>query len=238
MFTSTEYPADQLIELHNELAYAHSWPMRIAFYSRQTAASGGATTVGDSRRVIELMPAHIREEVAAKGVAYVRNFGAGIDLSWQEAFQTEDRAEVEAYCEQAGITFAWGTGDRLRTTQVRPGVERHPRTGEQVWFNSIPHFHPAGLDPAVRDSLRSLFDDDSLPRNATFGDGSPIPAETVDAIRAVCQAATVRWTWQDGDVMLLDNMLTSHGRDPYRGERQVLVAFGDAVDTTSERAAS
>jgi alpha-ketoglutarate-dependent taurine dioxygenase len=233
VFTSTEYPSDQAIELHNEMSYAHSWPMRIAFYSHRTAPTGGATTISDSRRIHDLMPAPIREAIQAKGVAYVRNFGAGIDLTWQEAFQTSDAAAVEQYCSRAGISYEWLADGRLRTTQVRPGILRHPVTGEQVWFNSAHMFHPAGLAPAVQRSLNDLFDEHSLPRNALFGDGTPIPAQTIETIRAVCREATVRFAWQDGDVMLLDNMLASHGRDPYEGPRQVLVAFGDPADLST-----
>ena len=36
--------------------------------------------------------------------------------------------------------------------------------------------------------------------------------------------------WQEGDVMLLDNMSVAHGREPYVGEREVIVAMTDVVD--------
>jgi hypothetical protein len=43
------------------------------------------------------------------------------------------------------------------------------------------------------------------------------------------QLLAVRQAWQPGDVMLVDNVLTTHGRDPIRGDRKVVVAIGDPI---------
>src|SRR5205809_1128837 len=80
-----------------------------------------------------------------------RNFNGGVGLSWQTAFGTDDRAEVERYCVQSDIQWEWQDEDRLRTRQIRSAVARHPRTGEPVWFNHIAFFHLSTLEPQVRE---------------------------------------------------------------------------------------
>ncbi|MFC5655112.1 amino acid adenylation domain-containing protein [Streptomyces nogalater] len=227
VYTSTEYPNDQYIEQHNEMAYAHVWPSRIAFFAKVAATEGGATPVADSRAVYRALPERIRAPFEEKGVMYVRNYGAGIDLPWQEVFQTSDRQEAERYCRASGIEFTWLDGDGLHTRQVGPAALDHPTTGERVWFNSAHMFHVAAFEPAARTSLRTLFTEERLPRHAYYGDGTPIPDEVIEEIRAVYRELAVSFPWRRGDVMLLDNMLACHGREPYQGDREVLVAFGD-----------
>ncbi len=33
--------------------------------------------------------------------------------------------------------------------------------------------------------------------------------------------------WQEGDILLIDNMLAAHARSPFTGPRKVLVAMAD-----------
>src|SRR5260370_33706541 len=133
VFTSTEYPAHQSIPLHNENAYARDWPMKIWFLSLRSAATGGETPIADSRRVYRRIPANIRERFARHGVMYVRNYGSGLDLSWQEVFQTTDKTEVENYCRAAVMDLQWLADYRLRTRQGCHGVAADPITREINW---------------------------------------------------------------------------------------------------------
>ena len=158
---------------------------------------------------------------------YVRNFGTGLGLGWRDAFQTEDRGEVEAYCGENRIELEWRGGERLRTRQVRSAAALHPRTGERVWFNHATFFHVSTLEPRTRDVLLSALAEDELPNQTFYGDGSPIPPEVMDALRAAYHQATVRFPWEAGDLLLLDNMLTAHARDPFKGPRRVLTAMAD-----------
>jgi alpha-ketoglutarate-dependent taurine dioxygenase len=227
VYTSTEYPPDQEIMLHNEMSYAHRWPMKIWFYCARAAAQGGATPVGDSRQVYRVLDPAIREEFERKGVMYVRNYGEKVDLPWQQVFQTSERARVEEYCRAAGISFHWKDGDRLRTSQVRPAALRHPQTGELVWFNAAHMFHVTALDPATCASLRALFGEDDLPRHAFYGDGTAIDAAVIAEIRRVYRACAVTRPWREGEILMLDNMLAAHGREAFVGPREVLVAMAE-----------
>jgi alpha-ketoglutarate-dependent taurine dioxygenase len=235
VYTSTEYPSEQSIALHNEFSYGMSWPMRICFFCLEAPLTGGETPIADCRKVYELLDPEIRGRFIEKQVMYARNYGSKIDLSWQTAFQTTDRAEVEEYCRNAPIDFEWLDGDRLRTRQVRESVATHPKTREVVWFNQAHLFHMSNLDDDIRESLEATFDAQELPRNAYYGDGSAIENWELDLVREAFAKATVLFRWQAGDVLVLDNMLVAHGRTPYTGDRKILVAMADPL---SRRGAS
>jgi alpha-ketoglutarate-dependent taurine dioxygenase len=227
LYTSTEYPAGETIPQHNEMAYTNEWPLRIGFYCQEAAAEGGATPLSDSRRVLRKLRADVIARFRASGVRYVRNYGLGLDLSWHTVFQTDDRAEVEIQCRERGIECQWD-GDRLRTSQVCQALATHPVTGEEVWFNQAHLFHVSSLGAEMQAEMLSVLGEENLPRNAYYGDGSPIESATLDHIRDAFSSETVDFPWQLGDVLLLDNMLAAHGRRPFRGSRRVLVAMAQA----------
>ncbi|MNJ78479.1 Taurine catabolism dioxygenase TauD, TfdA family [compost metagenome] len=47
----------------------------------------------------------------------------------------------------------------------------------------------------------------------------------------------MRFDWRKGDVILLDNMLAAHARDPFEGPRKIVVAMGEMVERRSLEAA-
>jgi alpha-ketoglutarate-dependent taurine dioxygenase len=227
IYTSTEYPADQYIPLHHEMSYSHNWPTKIWFFCALPAQSRGRTPIADDRRVFQKLNAKIVQRFIEKKVMYVRNYGEGVDLSWQEAFQTEDRAVVMNYCRKTGMQAEWRDNDRFRTRAVRQVIATHPQTGDTVWFNHAHMFHVSNLSSAVRDALLAEFKEDELPRNAFYGDGSAIESSVLDEIRETYNAAAIAFPWQTGDVLMVDNFLVSHGREPFVGARKVLVALAD-----------
>jgi alpha-ketoglutarate-dependent taurine dioxygenase len=227
VYTSTEFPADQSIPLHHEMAYSHNWPSKIWFYCAQPAQEGGCTPIANDRVVFHLIDPKIKERFMQKGLMYVRNYGEGLDMSWQVAFQTDDRSVVEEYCRAAHTQFEWRDGDRLRTRQVRQVTVRHPKTNEMVWFNHAHLFHLSNLPEEVRNALLAEFKDDEIPRNAFYGDGSPIESSILDEIRDVYLRSSVIFPWRRDDVLLLDNFLVSHGREPFVGPRKILVAMAE-----------
>lgn len=226
VYTSTEYPADQSIPQHNEMAYARIWPKNLWFYCAQAAEEGGATPLADSHRVAARLDRTVLNSFAERGVRYVRNYGTGFDLSWQQAFETDSRTEVEALCQAQGIEFTWYGEDQLRTSQVCQAVIEHPVTGAELWFNQAHLFHTSALSDEVGAELLES-DHSEIPRQVYFGDREPIADSVLDQVRAAYASETIREPWQNGDVLLIDNMLVSHGRDPYQGPRRVLVAMTD-----------
>jgi len=227
IYTSTEYPAAQSIPLHNEMSYSLTWPMKIGFFSIKSAEQGGETPIADSRKIFQRINPKIKEKFIEKKVMYVRNYGDKLDLSWENVFQTRDKSKVENYCRNASIEFEWKDGNYLRTYQVCQAIAAHPATREMVWFNQAHLFHISSLNPEVRQTLLSTFKEEDLPRNAYYGDGSPIENSVLDEIREIYQQEAVIFPWQERDILLLDNMLAAHGRLPFVGSRKVLVGMAN-----------
>jgi len=153
--------------------------------------------------------------------------GDNLGLSWQEAFQTDDRGIVEDHCRREAIEFEWKDENRLRTKQIRPAVRTHPRTGDEIWFNHAVFFNVHSLAPAARDALRVGFDDFDLPFNTFYGDGSAIEASVIEQIYEIYRQEQVAFDWQLGDILMLDNMLVAHGREPFVAPREIAVAMAD-----------
>jgi alpha-ketoglutarate-dependent taurine dioxygenase len=227
IYTSTEFPADQSIVLHNELSAAMTIPMKVWFYCLQPAEQGGETPIADVRKVFERIPPNIREQFIQKGWLLIRNYGDGFGLPWQCSFQTTEKSVVEEYCRSNAMELEWKDGDRLRTYQVRPAVAKHPRTGEMVWLNHIAFWHTASLSQEVHETLAAEFEEVDFPYYIAYGDGSRIEDAVIDHLREAYQQEMVVFSWEAGDVLMLDNMLVAHGRKPYQGTRKILVAMGE-----------
>ncbi len=239
VYTSTPYPNDKAILYHAESSHLHSWPRKINFFCVKVASQGGCTPIVDLRVVYQKLDPAVRQKFEEKGLMYVRNFSPGVDVPWQRFFHTEDKAVVEAECKKAGMQCQWTHGgENLRVGQVCRAVSRHPVTGEKTFFNQVQLHHVYCLDPAVRESLLSIFSREDLPRHCYFGGGSEIDDSIMEHVNAVYEQNAVRFQWQAGDMVTLDNMLVAHARDPFVGERKILVALGDMItDQEAERAA-
>jgi alpha-ketoglutarate-dependent taurine dioxygenase len=229
IYHSTPYPPDKTILFHNESSHLPKWPLRQFFFCIIPAKEQGTTPLLDCRVVADRLDPEILAEFEGKGLMYVRNFSPGLDVPWQEFFKTDDQAEVERMCADEGMTCEW-TGDQsVRIKQRGPGVVRHPRTGEKLFFNQVQLHHTYCLDPETRDSLRQLFAEEDMPRNVYFGDGSLISDDVMERIGELYEELCVEFPWQPGDLIAVDNMIVAHARRPYVGPRKILVAMGEMV---------
>lgn len=226
VFTSTEYPQQESIPLHNENSYSHEWAMKIAFFCLVASRAGGETPIADSRKIYQKIPREIRDKFEKKGVMYVRNYGK-MGLPWQEVFQVESEPEVEAYCRSANIEFSWKKDGGLKTWQICPAVQKHPFSGERVWFNQAHLFHISNLPQENRMALVDAYGEAELPRHSFYGDGEEIELDVLDCIRKVIESEKIKFQWSKGDLLLLDNMLFCHGREPYEGARKILVSMAE-----------
>ncbi|MFF7372232.1 TauD/TfdA family dioxygenase [Streptomyces tricolor] len=228
VYSSSAWPADEPMCMHHELSYAAEVPGLILFGCLTAPTSGGLTRVADSQQVLRMLPPELVARFERDGWLLTRMYHE-IGVSWQEAFGTGDRAAVDAYCAAAGLDHEWLPDDRLRTRQRRAAVLPHPRTGVPVWLNQAAFLNERTMDPAIRDYLVDVYGPDGLPFNTAYGDGTPLSAETVETINAAYRAASIGEPWQSGDLLLVDNLRMAHSRDPYEGERDVVVILGNPV---------
>lgn len=229
-YRSTPYPERQMILYHNESSHLPRWPRRQFFFCELPSTVGGATPIVDCRAMLRELPAQLVDTFERKQLMYVRTFTRGLDVPWREFFDTDDRRAVEARCDAAGVQYEWLPNDELQTRTVCPAVIVHPLTGERSFFNQVQLHHVACLDPDVRMDLIDMVGLKRMPRHAYFGDGSDIGDEAIALIGAAYERCAVRFAWQAGDVLMLDNMLVAHARDPYSGPRKVVVAMSELVD--------
>jgi len=226
VYISTEYDAAFPIKMHNELSYANYWPSRLLFCCTLPSATGGETPLADSREVLRRLNPDIVKEFSAKKVRYVRNLhdGQGLGPSWQDTFKTDDRKQVESYCIREEMKWTWKPDGGLKLEATRPPVRQHPRTGESVWFSVAELYHPCHFEQEYYEALLAEADGDEegLPLYSSFGDGTPIGNELVQEIIGTIEKQRQLRTWKRGDLLVLDNMLASHGRMPYTGKRQIL----------------
>jgi len=228
VYSSTEYPADMTLSLHNELSYTDAYPSRLFFFCLVEPTSGGQTTLGDSRRILRSIDPEVVELFRTNGVRYVRNLWPhkGSGYSWQEALETDDRAIAEERCRAIGADFSWRADGVLRVSQARPATAIHPATGEEVWFNQADGFHPSALAPDTYAELLDLCGtEEEFRLNSSYGDSSPIPLAALENIRAALRDETVPHRWRAGDILVLDNLLAAHGRMPFSGLRKIALAM-------------
>ncbi|MGW5054167.1 TauD/TfdA family dioxygenase [Actinokineospora sp. NPDC004072] len=227
VYTSTDYPPDEEIFLHNENSYQAAWPLTLFFYCVEPPTTLGATPLADVREVYRLIDPQVRAEFEARGWMLVRNFHPDFGAAWQDTFNTTDRAEVEQYCAANGITCQWQGKDGLRTRAVRRAVHLRPGSDVPRWFNHMAFFHVSTLPADLSEGLRSMFAPDDLPTNTFYGDGAEIPADVLDHVRGAYRAATTRFDYHRDDVLVVDNMTAAHGREPFTGPRKIAVAMAE-----------
>jgi alpha-ketoglutarate-dependent taurine dioxygenase len=240
VYTSTEAPAGVKIPLHAEMSYLPAHPRHLFFACTEPPARGGETTIADARAVLAALAAPVREAFVGRGVRYLRAIRGrsfvferserlkAASKSWMDVFETERRDEVEERCRELALEYRWLPSGHLVTSTVRPAVIAHAVTGEALWFNQAHLFcfsplwmgrlyYALSLVVQPRQKTRS--------HHALYGDGGAIAPETLAHVHEVLERQTIAWRWERGDLIIVDNETTMHGRNPFRGSRRVLVAM-------------
>lgn len=227
VYTSTEFPRQHEISLHNELSYVRSPPQKIAFCCLKSAEEGGQTQIADVSRVLDKIDKDIVDEFFAKGGWMLRrNFVDGFGPTVFDSFKMSDLEQIKKYCLDEGINLSLVSKSHVATAQVNDIVHSHPVTERKLWFNHVSFWHKSSLSSEVRAKLSEVFEESEFPYSTYYGDGSAIPSDVIEKINLAYKEEEVVFDWRDGDVLLLDNFRIAHGRKPYKGDRSVVVVMG------------
>jgi alpha-ketoglutarate-dependent taurine dioxygenase len=229
LYSSATWPQNQPMCMHHELSYALEFPGLMMFACLGAPTEGGATSVADAEAVLAALPADLVERFEREGWVLARSYNDEIGASIADAFGTDDRDVVEAYCRANAIDFEWQPDGGLRTRQHRSAVLHHPVTGRRCWFNQIAFLSEWTMAPEVREFLVEMYGADGLPFNTLYGNGDSIGEDVVELLNEVYDANTSREPWHAGDLLLVDNVRTAHSREAFEGPREVLVGMADPV---------
>lgn len=255
VFSASELPAHYPIMQHCEMSFLPSAPRRLMFFCHEAPTFGGETPICDFRQLAINMNPKIKEEFSKKGIKVIRNYCApgnekkdSFQLKpWTDMFQTTDKSIVEKKCTENNITVEWLKDDALRLTSTQDAFKTHPITGETAWFNHLQVFHIVGASTeyakiarrqktAISWALHLYLQATTLVKKITekpeeramhvcFADGSEIPTSYIQHVQDLIWDYMYFLKWEKGDIIVIDNFSTSHGRMPYKGPRKIYVSW-------------
>lgn len=224
VFTANESPADQLIPFHHEMAQSRTHPGVLFFFCLKAPQEGGETPIVLSSLVYERIKDEFPEFVAEleeKGVRYVRFLpeeddpSSAIGRGWKSTFAVEEKGEAEGVGKEMGMELEWLEGNVLKTTTaVMPATKRDVRTGKTCWFNSIVAAFTGWKDKR-NDPYKAV----------VLGDGQSLDAGILGRCLEIMNELAVAFEWKRGDVLMVDNWVTLHSRNSFKGERIVYASL-------------
>ena len=227
IYTSTDYRREAAIFFHNECCTRASWPMKIAFFCKHAPKRGGRTPICDIEHVTRHIPEAIEAEFRERGIRYIRNLGGPLGHSVEYSFGTSDPVRLNQLFAAQGVSASWLSKDRIQLTFERPAFVKHPSTGAELWFNNALFWHPASLDGLLRLAVKNRSESD-LAFYTRFGDGGEIPHDTLARLIRAYKESALSFEWQDGDLLVLDNMRFAHAREAYDDKcREIWFAMGE-----------
>jgi alpha-ketoglutarate-dependent taurine dioxygenase len=246
---ANEAPKEVLIYNHNESPQVPHAPEYIFFYCHRAPQEGGETPISSSlelfARAQQEIPDFI-DQLARKGIqskvtyrvdkqhaggsTLKQAFGKDIDDGDDAATRKQKiEAQIKRYNRGQHTTWEWQDNDQtLILTHHLPAIRTHPHTNLPTLFTGLAAYYRTALAPSLTPSA-------SARKNVTqqlFGDGTPIPDHYLSKLAEITDDIRVLHKWQEGDVLVYDNVIAQHGRQPWGGEqgdRVVLASLWDGV---------
>ncbi|KAK1300825.1 Clavaminate synthase-like protein [Acorus calamus] len=221
VFTANEAPIDQFINFHHEMALMKEFPSKIFFYCFEPAPVGGETSIVPSHVIVEKMEEQmpkVMEKLTDVGLILCvstakdedEDSGQVISKTWKWLFKTDDKFEAEKRARQklscTSINFKDDGSAEFTYGPVHPVREFG---GKKAWFLPILGYSANEKDVA----------------DTSFGDGSNVPQEAMDAYKGILEETCVDLKWKKGDVLLIDNLSVQHARRPGKPPRAIYASI-------------
>ena len=235
--TPVPYSNKEKLKWHNENSFHYRWPSKIFFSCVKACTKGGETPLVNMRELYKRLPRIIRAQFERKGVSYVRCYVPDLGLSYKETLNVKSKDEANDFCLKNHMNYEW-LGDVLKTTSHRPAVIKHPVLNEKCFVAQILHWHHRCLADGVRKCLLECYGEDAMPRSVLYGNGEKIEDSVIDEIIGIHSEIEIARPWSEGDFIVIDNIATAHGRNPYEGERKLLVSLADPFHFMTEHCRS
>ena len=248
MFCSTEAPSPYIISQHTEMCYLRSRPNRIVFYCMTEPEKFGETPVFDTARMYETIDPSMRDRLESQGLIYERQLPKDKKLlnvykTWSETFRSDDKEIVEQNCRKQGLNIQWKDNDWLVTQAHMPAVMVHPQTGRKCLSLTLYNEFASSCDmrkfshrynPILRLALGSFSNFMFGKKNTFFrtlwGDGQRMTREETQHIIDTVWRCSTLFRWQKGDLLILDNILSGHGRLNVVPPRKIAAALCDPYE--------
>lgn len=237
---ANESPKEVLIYNHNESPQVPHAPEYVFFYShRAPSQGGGETPISSSLELFHRAQAEIPEFIAELGekgilskVTYKvdRQYEGGSTLKQAFGKDIQDgdeestrRAKIEAQIARYGrgkhTTWEW-TDDGVVLTHRLPAIRTQPETNLPTLFTGLAGYYKYSLSNAGRKNVTQQL----------YGDGTPIPARYLAHLAKITDEIRVLHKWERGDVLVYDNVIAQHGRQPWQGEQSDRVVYASLFD--------
>lgn len=237
---ANESPSHVTIYNHNESPQVPHAPGYIFFYSHKAPEEGGETPISSSAelfvRAQNEVP-ELLEALAQKGVLSTvrykpyKQYQGGSTLQdafgkeWKDGDSDEVRRQkVEDQLKRYGrgehTTWSWDEDGGLEVRHIIPHIRRQVGTDIPVLFTALASVYVRSLAGETTSRITTV----------AYGDGSPIPTEYLAKLKEITDDIRVLHKWQEGDVLVYDNVLAQHGREPWKGEQADRVVLASLFD--------
>ncbi|CAG7956287.1 unnamed protein product [Penicillium salamii] len=237
---ANEAPKEVLIYNHNESPQVPHAPEYIFFYGHRVPAIGGESPISSSLELFHRAQREIPEfidELAEKGILSKvtyraeKQFEGGSTLRQAFGKEIQDgddestkRRKIEAQISRYGrgkhTTWEW-IDDSLVLTHRLPAIRTQPGTNLPTLFTGLAaYWKRTQLDTEARKNVTQQL----------FGDGTPIPEKYLARLAEITDEIQVLHRWEKGDVLVFDNIVAQHGRQPWQGEQSDRVIQASLFD--------
>ncbi len=225
VFTANEAPREVEIFLHHEMAQTPTYPKNIFFFCKSASETGGETPLCRSDHLYEALLKEDKtliESFEKFGVIYNSIMSSGDELlsgqgrSWQKTLGVSSKNDAEAKLSELGYSWNWIEGDNLSVTTKPLKATKELKDGKKSFFNQV-----------IAASLGWKKSSKNQISPVRFGNDQEIDQSAIEHISELAQSLTLLRSWQDNDILLIDNYRVMHGRKPFSGNknREVLVSL-------------